>query len=160
MRTKATRAQEVGKLTERAVAGERTLSAENGQWLLSRNALVSCRRICQCESIQGREPGMLFEPSAWLRARLLILGPVGRVPVVEARLGLSEARSLITWPARAFAFNVDSCGTLSRLRGESAPQVGQSHGSAFRLIVWVFSFLPLASQVFWFIFFCVGFGAF
>lgn len=63
-RTKATRAQEVGKLTERVVAGERTLSAKNSQWLLSRNALVSCRRICQCESIQGREPGMLFEPSA------------------------------------------------------------------------------------------------
>ena len=41
MRTKATRAQEVGNLTERDVAGESTLSAENSQSLLSRTALGS-----------------------------------------------------------------------------------------------------------------------
>lgn len=49
----------------------------------------------QCESIQGRAPGMDLDPFECVRDRLLILGPVGFMPVVEARLGLSDARSLM-----------------------------------------------------------------
>lgn len=92
---------------------------------------------------------MLFEPSAWLAARLLILGPVGRMPVCEARFGLSEARSLIMCPARACEFSIESCGTLSRLRSDNAPQEGHSHGSAKRLIGAVSSKLPQVAQVYW-----------
>ena len=76
---------------------------------------------------------MDFDPSECVRDLLLILGPVGCIPAVEARLGLLDARSLIVWPARAVGASRESCGTLSRLRGETAPQVGQSQGSAYRL---------------------------
>ena len=88
----------------------------------------------QCDSIHGRAPARLFEPSAWTRALLLIRGPVGRNPADEARLGLSAARSLIICPVRARALSVDSCGTLNKLRGDTAPHIGQSHGSEKRLI--------------------------
>ncbi len=51
--------------------------------------------VCQCDNIHGLAPGMDFEPSECVSDRLLIFGPVGRIPVVEARFGASLARSLI-----------------------------------------------------------------
>lgn len=92
---------------------------------------------------------MDLDPSAWVHAWLLILGPVGRNPVAEARLGLSEARSLIMCPARAWLVSVESCGTLNRLRGDIAPQDGHAHGSEKRLMGAVSSKLPQDAQVYW-----------
>lgn len=71
-----------------AGSGGSLLVQATDRWLLH-------KKRCQCDSIQGREPGMDLEPSVLVKARLLIFGPLGRIPVVDARLGLSAARSLI-----------------------------------------------------------------
>ena len=80
-------------------------------------------------------------------ARLPIFGPLGVSPLALARLGLSDDRSLMPCARRLCADTMDICGIVSA-RGEMAPQVGQSQGSANRAIGTISSKSPQVAQVY------------
>ncbi len=104
----------------------------------------------QCDIIQGLLLGKLFDPSGRYNVLLDRLEPPLQQPQpgpwVLVRLGLSAARSLVSWARRVVLDTADRAGTLSMTRGAEMPQTGQSQGSEKRLIGIISSKTPQSSQ--------------
>jgi hypothetical protein len=88
----------------------------------------------QWDIIHGLFVGKLFDPSGRCNVLLDRFDPPLQQPQpgpwVLVRLGLSAARSLVSWAWRVALLTVDNRGTVIITRGAEVPQTGQSQGSA------------------------------
>jgi hypothetical protein len=88
----------------------------------------------QCEIIHGRLVGKLFDPSGRRSVFDPTLLPPEQHPqpgpCVDARLGLSALRSLVSNAWRRSELMPARRGALIRTRGAVCAQTGQEHGAA------------------------------